>query len=113
MPISLSYSPTENVVLICSDIDGGSYELYVVPKDSLGRSDTMQEAKKGLGEFVVFIVCNRFDVLDKNHNQVTTNNLGNEVIKNFNLPVIADALFFAWTCNLLCRLEDSVVLFYM
>ena len=73
----------------------------------------MQEAKKGLGGSAVFVARNRFDVLDKNHNQVTIKNLGNEVIKNFNLPVIADALFFAWIGNLLFRLEDSVVLFYM
>ncbi|KAH9291970.1 hypothetical protein KI387_042835, partial [Taxus chinensis] len=46
-PRSLSYSPTENAVLICSDVDGGAYELYVVPKDSIGRSDTVQEAKRG------------------------------------------------------------------
>ena len=43
-PRTLSYSPTENAVLICSDVDGGSYELYVVPKDILGRGDTVQEA---------------------------------------------------------------------
>ena len=109
----MSYSPTENAILICSDTDGGSYELYAVPKDSLGRSDTVQEAKKGLGGFVVFVVHIRFDVLDKNHNQVTIKNLNNEVIKNFNLLVIADALFFAWIGNLLCRSEYSVVIFYM
>ena len=106
----MSYSPTKNAILNCSDTDGGSYELYDVTKDSLGRSDTMQKAKKGIGGFVVFVVHNRFDVLDKNHNQVTIKNLGNEVIKKFNILVIADALFFAWTGNLLCRLEDSVVL---
>ena len=27
-------------MLITSDVDGGSYELYVVPKDASGRSDT-------------------------------------------------------------------------
>ena len=36
----LSYNPAENAVLITSDVDGGSYELYVVPKDASGRSDT-------------------------------------------------------------------------
>ena len=39
-PRSLSYNPAENAVLITSDVDGGSYELYVVPKDASGRSDT-------------------------------------------------------------------------
>ncbi len=39
-PRMLSYNPAENAVLITSDVDGGSYELYVVPKDASGRSDT-------------------------------------------------------------------------
>ncbi|KAM1004428.1 hypothetical protein TB1_004592 [Malus domestica] len=46
---TLSYSPTENAALICSDMEGGSYELYVIPKDSFGRGDTVQEAKRGIG----------------------------------------------------------------
>lgn len=43
---TLSYSPTENAVLICSDLDGGSHELYIIPKGSSGRGETVQEAKK-------------------------------------------------------------------
>lgn len=39
-PRTLSYNPAENAVLITSDVDGGSYELYVVPKDASGRSDS-------------------------------------------------------------------------
>ncbi len=36
-PRTLSYNPAENAVLVSSDADGGSYQLYMVPKD--GRSD--------------------------------------------------------------------------
>ncbi|GJT94218.1 coatomer subunit alpha-1 [Tanacetum coccineum] len=45
-PQTLSYSPTKNAVLICSDVDGGSYELYIVPKDSINRGEIVQDAKK-------------------------------------------------------------------
>ena len=31
-------------MLITSDVDGGSYELYVVPKDASGRSDSSVRA---------------------------------------------------------------------
>ena len=48
-PRTLSYSATENAVLICSDADGGSYESYIVPKDTGGRGDFTQDAKKGAG----------------------------------------------------------------
>ena len=79
-PRSLSYNPAENAVLLCSDVDGGSYELYVIPKDSTGRSET-QEAKRGQGSSAVFVARNRFAVLDKNHNQILIKNLQNEVTK--------------------------------
>ncbi|XP_052192325.1 coatomer subunit alpha-1-like [Diospyros lotus] len=110
-PRALSYSPTENAVLICSDVDGGSYELYVVPKDSIGRSDTVQEAKKGLGASAVFVARNRFAVLEKSTNQVLVKNLKNETVKKSSLPIAADAIFYAGTGNLLCRAEDRVVIF--
>ncbi|QHN78640.1 Coatomer subunit [Arachis hypogaea] len=47
-PKTLSYSPTDNAFLLCSDVDGGSYELYCITKDSYGRGD-LQDAKKGTG----------------------------------------------------------------
>jgi hypothetical protein len=38
-PKTLSYNPAENALLITSDVDGGSYELYIVPKET-ARGDT-------------------------------------------------------------------------
>jgi hypothetical protein len=35
-PRTLSYNPAENAVLLTSDVDGGSYELYKIPKDARG-----------------------------------------------------------------------------
>ncbi|XP_021753533.1 coatomer subunit alpha-1-like [Chenopodium quinoa] len=110
-PRTLSYSPTENAVLVCSDVDGGSYELYVVPKDSFGRGDTAQEAKRGVGGSAVFIARNRFAVLDKSKNEVLIKNLKNETGKKSVLPIATDAIFYAGTGNLLCRAEDKVVIF--
>ncbi|RZC55738.1 hypothetical protein C5167_014589 [Papaver somniferum] len=109
-PKTLSYSPTENAVLVCSEIDGGSYELYIVPKDT-GRGDTMQDAKKGIGGSAVFVARNRFAVIDKSNNQVLIKNLQNEMVKKCSLPMSADAIFYAGTGNLLCRAEDRVAIF--
>jgi coatomer subunit alpha len=108
---SLSYSPTENAVLVCSDADGGSYELYVVPKESAGRGDYTQDAKKGQGASAVFVARNRFAVLDKSTNQALVKNLKNEIVKKSLLPITTDAIFYAGTGNLLCRAEDRVVIF--
>ncbi|GJY34709.1 coatomer subunit alpha-1 [Tanacetum coccineum] len=110
-PQTLSYSPTENAVLICSDVDGGSYELYIVPKDSISRGDTVQDAKKGSGGSAVFVARNRFAVLDKTTNQVLVKNLKNEIVKKSGLPITTDSIFYAGTGNLLCRAEDRVVIF--
>lgn len=35
-PRSLSYNPAESAVLLGTDADNGSYELYIVPKDGKG-----------------------------------------------------------------------------
>ncbi|XP_021758357.1 coatomer subunit alpha-2-like [Chenopodium quinoa] len=110
-PRTLSYSPTENAILISSDIDGGSYELYIVPKDGWGRGDLVQEAKRGLGCSAIFIARNKFAVLEKSTNQVLVKNLKNEIVKKVALPALTDAIFYAGTGNLLCRAEDRVLVF--
>ncbi|XP_050227134.1 coatomer subunit alpha-2-like [Mercurialis annua] len=110
-PRQLSYSPTENAVLICSDVEGGTYELYVIPKDNISRGDSVPEAKRGSGGSAVFVARNRFAVLEKSSNQVLVKNLKNEVVKKSGLPIAADSIFYAGTGNLLCRAEDRVVIF--
>ncbi|XP_076892088.1 coatomer subunit alpha-1-like [Bidens hawaiensis] len=110
-PKTLSYSPTENAVLICSDVDGGSYELYIIPKDSFNKGDTVHEAKRGVGGSAVFVARNRFAVLEKSTNQVLVKNLKNEIVKKSALPIVTDAIFYAGTGNLLCKAEDRVIIF--
>ncbi|KAG0449917.1 hypothetical protein HPP92_027024 [Vanilla planifolia] len=110
-PRTLSFSPTENAVLICSDADGGSYELYIVPKDTVGRADVIQDAKKGGCSSAVFVARNRFAVLDKSCNQALVKNLKNEIVKKCPLPFPTDAFFYAGTGNILCRSEDRMVIF--
>eukprot|EP00249_Psilotum_nudum_P025087 c29370_g1_i2 orf=331-3948(+) len=106
-PRSLYYNPAENAILICSDIDGGTYELYVIPKGG-----ETQEPKRGIGSSAVFVARNRFAVLDKNHNQILIKNLKNEVTKKCSAPIpTTDLIFFAGTGNLLCRSEDRIMLF--
>eukprot|EP00250_Pteridium_aquilinum_P020114 c24708_g1_i4 orf=186-3830(-) len=109
-PRSMSYNPAENAVLVCSDVDGGSYELYMIPKDAAGRDN--QEPKRGLGVSAVFIARNRFASIDRVANQIVLKNLKNEVTKKCALPIPSiDTLFYAGTGNLLCRSEDRIVLF--
>ncbi|KAK9847289.1 hypothetical protein WJX84_005223 [Apatococcus fuscideae] len=109
-PRTMSYNPADNAVLITSDAEGGSYELYVIPKDH--RGDPAPESKRGLGACAVFLARNRFATLDKASNSILIKNLANEVTKRCSSPCpTTDAIFYAGTGNLLCRSDDKVVLF--
>ncbi|GLI66143.1 hypothetical protein VaNZ11_009877 [Volvox africanus] len=112
-PKTLAYNPAENALLITSDVDGGSYELYSIPKEA-ARGDTAPEAKRGLGTSAVFIARNRFAVLDKATNSIQIRNLQNEITKKVPTPcATTDAIFYAGTGMLLCRSEDKVTLYDM
>jgi hypothetical protein len=54
-PRTLSYNPAESAVLITSDADGGTYELYIVPKDAAsGREPSpVRAAESDLRAFLV------------------------------------------------------------
>ncbi|PNW73616.1 hypothetical protein CHLRE_13g565850v5 [Chlamydomonas reinhardtii] len=110
-PKTLAYNPAENALLITSDVDGGSFELYAIPKEA-ARGDTAPDAKRGLGTSAVFIARNRFAVLDKSTNSIQIRNLQNEITKKVPTPcATTDAIFYAGTGMLLCRSEDKVTLF--
>ncbi|CAD7703860.1 unnamed protein product [Ostreobium quekettii] len=110
-PRSLSYSPADNAVLLTSDVEGGSFELYTLPKDP-SRGDSAPDAKSGLGACAVFIARNRFAVLEKLYNQIQIRNLQNEITKKVQSPCpVTMNIFYAGTGRLLCQSEDKVVLF--
>ncbi|KAI7840084.1 hypothetical protein COHA_006214 [Chlorella ohadii] len=110
-PRALAYNPAENAVLVQTDVEGGSYELYQVPKDAAGR-EVAPEAKRGFSSAAVFIARNRFAVLDKSSNQIVIKDLGNEVTKKVTSPLpTTDNIFYAGTGMLLCRSEEKVALF--
>jgi hypothetical protein len=68
-----------------------------------------QEAKRGLGTSAIFIARNRFAVLDKTTNTIQIRNLQNEITKKVLAPcATTDAIFYAGTGMLLCRMEDKV-----
>lgn len=108
---SVMYNEQENMLLICLDAEGGSYELYHIPQDSRGAETGNQECKRGLGTSAVFVARQRFAVLDKNR-QILVKNFQNEVTKKCAPPYAStDYLFTAGTGSLLLRSEDRITLF--
>eukprot|EP01100_Stratorugosa_tubuloviscum_P014823 TRINITY_DN813_c1_g1_i1.p1 TRINITY_DN813_c1_g1~~TRINITY_DN813_c1_g1_i1.p1 ORF type:complete len:1210 (-),score=610.19 TRINITY_DN813_c1_g1_i1:110-3739(-) len=102
---SISYNPAEKYAIICSDSDGGTYELYTIPKDP--KSNENVESKRGLGTHGIFIARGKFAVLvDK---QIYIKNLKNEVTKRITLSDACDAIFPAQTGCLLLKCDDKII----
>ncbi|KAL6076308.1 Coatomer subunit alpha, variant 3 [Balamuthia mandrillaris] len=108
-PISLSYNPAEKAVLICSDVEGGYYELYKVPAD--GKSNDSVTPKKGSGLCAVFVKRNRFAVLDTKTQMIWVKNLNGDATKQIPCPVHTDYIFTAGLGCVLLRSDDRMVLF--
>ncbi len=60
-PRSLSYNPAENAVLLGSDAENGSYELYVVPKDSKGEASPVSHLS--IGSISPTLTCGQDQVI--------------------------------------------------
>ena len=54
------YNKAEQVVILSSTLDGGTYDLYGV-----GKEQGEQDARRGQGSYPVWVARNRFAVLDK------------------------------------------------
>jgi coatomer protein complex subunit alpha (xenin) len=107
-PLSLSYCPSEGMALFYYDNDGGTFELYSIPKNGTNADDV----KKGFYTAAVFFSRSKFAVLDKTR-QVVLRNKNNDIMKV--LPPIgsADYLFPAANGQVLARADDKVSLFDM
>eukprot|EP00569_Conticribra_weissflogii_P016351 CAMPEP_0171400982 /NCGR_PEP_ID=MMETSP0880-20121228/7612_1 /TAXON_ID=67004 /ORGANISM="Thalassiosira weissflogii, Strain CCMP1336" /LENGTH=1288 /DNA_ID=CAMNT_0011915391 /DNA_START=12 /DNA_END=3878 /DNA_ORIENTATION=+ len=114
-PRFLSYNmhnPTEGNVLVCSEVDGGCYELITFSLTNAGGSVT--DGKRGacLGPGV-FLGRNRFAVLDRHKREIVVKNLNNETTKRVQAPVPnVDCLFDGGASGrIILRSDDRAVLF--
>lgn len=114
-PRFLSYNqhnPTEGNVLVCSEVDGGCYELVTFSLSS--SSSSVTDGKRGscMGP-ACFIGRNRFAVLDRSTRQIVIKNLNNETTKRVQPPVpTVDAIFDGGASGrVVLRCDDRAVLF--
>lgn len=127
-PRNVSYNPAEHSILIQTDVEGGTWELYPLPRDSRdavggsgsgsgagggGLSASAESAKlRGTGNVAVFIARNRFAVLDKGSNTIVVRDLRGDITKKVPSPLpTTEGIFYAGTGLLLVRSEDKVALF--
>jgi coatomer protein complex subunit alpha (xenin) len=106
------HNPTEGNVLVCSDVDGGCYELITFSLSNASGSVTDGKRGSSLGP-AVFLGKNRFAVLDRHQRQIVVKNLNNETTKRVQPPVPnVDALLEGGASGrLLLRAEDRAILF--
>ena len=110
-PRSISYNPAENAALVQSDADGGTWELYPLPKEGSSSHDS-GDVKRGSGASTVFIARNRFASLDKGSNTIVVRDLRGDITKKVPSPLPAtEGIFYAGTGMLVLRTDDKIALF--
>lgn len=106
------HNPSEGNVLVCSEVDGGCYEL--VTFSLANASGSVTDGKRGscLGPGV-FLGRNRFAILDRQQRQIVVKNLNNETTKRVQPPVPnVDCLLEGGASGrILLRVEDRAILF--
>ncbi|KAL7491627.1 hypothetical protein ACHAWT_000928 [Skeletonema menzelii] len=114
-PRFLSYNmhnPTEGNILVCSEVDGGCYELITFSLTNAGGSVTDGKRGSCLGPGV-FLGRNRFAVLDRHKREIVVKNLNNETTKRVAAPVPnVDCLYDGGASGrIILRSDDRAVLF--
>ena len=71
--------------LVPQKAEGGTYDLYQLPRETPKEISDNPESKRGLGLAACFVARNRFAVLDKN-GMVYIRNLNNELTKTLKVP---------------------------
>jgi coatomer subunit alpha len=106
------HNPTEGNVLVCSDVDGGTYEL--VQFSLTNSAGSVTDGKRGncLGP-CVFLGKNRFATLDRHQRQIVVKNLNNETTKRVQPPVpnVDGLLEGGASGRVMLRAEDRAILF--
>eukprot|EP00181_Compsopogon_caeruleus_P006723 CAMPEP_0184678970 /NCGR_PEP_ID=MMETSP0312-20130426/1791_1 /TAXON_ID=31354 /ORGANISM="Compsopogon coeruleus, Strain SAG 36.94" /LENGTH=1237 /DNA_ID=CAMNT_0027128113 /DNA_START=458 /DNA_END=4172 /DNA_ORIENTATION=+ len=108
-PRSMEYNEAEKAALLSYDGEGGSYELYVMPK-SYSHGEAVIDARRGVGATPIFVGRNRFATLEKGK-VIVIRDLHNEVTKRVTVSLPgADRLFPAGSGFCLVRNEERVIL---
>ncbi|EMR08383.1 hypothetical protein PNEG_03223 [Pneumocystis murina B123] len=124
-PRTISYNPAQRMILACSPVDNGSYEIFHLKsnetnslnftgtkKDSSFTSeDENSEKLSGSASSAIFISRNRFAIFDKSRQTIEIKDLLNTTIKTIQLLVIIDDIFPAGNRNIIISSSSSVILY--
>ncbi|CAG8542349.1 5895_t:CDS:10, partial [Diversispora eburnea] len=112
-PRALSYNPAERAIIITTPTDGGSFDLFNLPKEFNGEPrEASGDGKRGAGNSAIFIARNRFAVLDKTRQQIEIRDLSNTTTKSLKPPASVNEIFNAGSSNLLLLSTQNSVILY-
>ncbi|KAG6854100.1 hypothetical protein C0991_010514 [Blastosporella zonata] len=112
-PRTMSFNPAERAVILTISSDNGLYELTSLPQQAQNGDlkDSSVDGKKGNGQSSIFVVRNRFAVLDKAKQIIEIRDLSNSVVKAIKVPVVTNEIFYGGTACLILSSTTSVVLY--
>jgi coatomer protein complex subunit alpha (xenin) len=112
---SLVYNFHENYVLVTSDQDGGSYELFKVPKGTTSSQDVeiCAQIKRGKAVAAIFTGLKKYAILERSK-KVYIKNITSESSREVVLPSNigpVDGIFQATSGRLLLKTDDKIHLY--
>lgn len=104
-----SMNPNETDIILFSNSEGGSYEIY---KTGKGENSSSSESVHGNGLSVIFTARNRIAVLEKDH-KISIRGLDNQLTKPVTPPVgnWSDIFSGGIIGRIILRSEDRILLF--
>ncbi|OLY80440.1 Coatomer subunit alpha [Smittium mucronatum] len=90
---NLSFNHAEKAVLLSGSNDGGSYELYALPREIVGQAPQPSFGVVGSGSCAVWVGRSRFAVFDQSSNQILLKDLQNTTTKTISPPVAVTYIF--------------------
>ncbi|OMJ25613.1 Coatomer subunit alpha [Smittium culicis] len=108
---SLSFNHAEKAVLLSSSNDGGSYELYALPREIVGQAPQPSFGVLGSGSCAVWVGRSRFAVFDQNNNQILIKDIQNTTTKTITPPIPITYIFQGPGNQLILANSSSCALF--
>ncbi|KAG5438353.1 hypothetical protein PCANB_002841 [Pneumocystis canis] len=124
-PRTISYNPSQEMILACSPTDNGIYEIFHLTSDeekSLRNSETKKntsftpenedsEELCGSATSAIFITRNKFAVFEKSDQTIKIKDLLNATIKTIQLNITINNIFPAGNKHIIISSPMSVILY--
>ncbi|KAG4304773.1 hypothetical protein PORY_001826 [Pneumocystis oryctolagi] len=123
-PRTISYNPSQRMILACSSADDGIYEIFNVSSNeeellnfteykdhTLTYADQDSEKMTGSAVSAIFVARNKFVIYDRSDQTIKIKDLSNITSKTIQPPVTVNDIFPAGNRNIIISSSASVILY--